>query len=99
MKYFKLLLAAVAAMVTLGVQAQSWVASEVGAGNFHLYNVGTDKFLTRGNGWGTQASVGANALTLIVEEYNGAYKLRTNVNGDGKISTADIQVIINEMKK
>ena len=80
----KTVLAAFAAMVTLGVNAQSWVASEVGAGNFHLYNVGKGQFLTRGNGWQTQASTGFNALTLIVEEYNGAYKLRTNVNGDGK---------------
>ena len=73
-----------AALVTMGVQAQSWVASEVGAGNFYLYNVGKGQFLTRGNGWGTQASTGFNALTLTVEEYDGAYKLRTNVNGSGK---------------
>ena len=73
-----------AALVTMGVQAQSWVASEVGAGNYYLYNVGKGQFLTRGNGWGTQASTGFNALTLTVEEYDGAYKLRTNVNGDGK---------------
>lgn len=79
----KTVLAAFAAMVTMGVNAQSWVASEVGAGNFHLYNVGTGKFLTRGNDYQTRASIGANALTLIVEEYNGNYKLRTNVNGDG----------------
>ena len=84
MKKIKLLFAAMAAMVGLSANAQSWIASEVGAGNFHLYNIGKNQFLTRGNGWGTQASAGASALTLIVEEYNGAYKLRTNVNGDGK---------------
>ncbi|MBQ6203913.1 MAG: hypothetical protein IJK46_07455 [Prevotella sp.] len=85
MKHFRLLLTLLA--LTLGwtnVSAQSWTASEVETGNFHLYNVGKAQFLTRGNGWQTQASTGFNALTLIVEEYNGAYKLRTNVNGDGK---------------
>ena len=82
------LLLALLALFTLGwtnASAQSWTASEVGAGNFHLYNVGKGQFLTSGNAWGTQASVSANsALTVIVEEYNGAYKLRTNVNGDGR---------------
>lgn len=81
----KTVLAAFAAMVTMSVNAQTWTASEVGAGNFYLYNVGTGKFLTCGNGWGTQASVDANsALTLILEENSGAYKLRTNHGGDGK---------------
>ena len=84
MKKIKLFLAAMAAMVTMGANAQDWIASEVGAGNFHLYNVGKGQFLTRNNGWQTQASTGASALTLTVEEYDGAYKLRTNVNGDGK---------------
>lgn len=73
--------------LTLGwtnASAQTWTASEVEAGNFYLYNVGKGQFLTRGNGYGTQASTGASALTLTIEEYNGAYKLRTNVNGDGK---------------
>lgn len=79
----KTVLAAFAAMVTMGVNAQSWVASEVGTGNFHLYNIGKGQFLTRGNGYQTQASTGFNALTLIVEEYNGNYKLRTDVNGNG----------------
>ena len=69
----------------LSAKAQTWTASEVGAGNFYLYNVGKGQFLTRGNGWGTQASVSANsALSLIVEEYSGAYKLRTDINGSGK---------------
>ena len=83
MKKIKLFLAACAAMVGMGVQAQSWTASEVGEGNFYLYNVGKGQFLTRGNGYGTQASTGFNALTVTFEEYDGAYKLRNNVNGDG----------------
>lgn len=67
------------------VWAQDWTASEVGTGNYYLYNVGKGQFLTRGNGWGTQASVSANsALTVTLEEYNGAYKLRTNIQGSGR---------------
>lgn len=86
MKQFRLLLTLFALILGwTNVSGQTWTASEVGTGNFYLYNVGTGQFLTRGNGYGTQASVSANsALTLIVEEYSGAYKLRTNVNGDGK---------------
>jgi len=81
----KTFLVALATMVSLGASAQDWTASEVGAGDFFLYNVGKGQFLTRGNGWGTQASVSANsALTLTLEESNGAYKLRTNINGSGK---------------
>ena len=81
----KTVLAAFAAMVTMSVNAQTWTASEVGAGDFYLYNVGKGQFLTMGNDYGTRASVSVNsALTLTVEEYSGAYKLRTNINGSGK---------------
>lgn len=84
MKHLRLFVAAIAAVFGLSSYAQSWTASEVGAGNFYLYNVGKGQYLTRGNGYGTQASVDANnALTVTLEEYDGAYKLRNNVNGDG----------------
>lgn len=84
MKHLRLFLVAIAAVFGLGANAQSWTADEVAAGDYVLYNVGSAKFLTRGNGWGTQASVAANsALTLTLEEYDGAYKLRTNIQGSG----------------
>jgi len=84
MKHLRLFLVAIAAVFGLNANAQSWTAEEVAAGDYVLYNVGTGKFLTRGNGWGTQASVAANsALTLTLEEYDGAYKLRTNIQGSG----------------
>ena len=84
MKHLRLFLVAIATVFGLGANAQSWTAEEVAAGDFVLYNVGSAKFLTRGNGWGTQASVAANsALTLTLEEYDGAYKLRTNIQGSG----------------
>lgn len=88
MKKIKLLLAAVAAMVTMGVQAQSWTASEVGAGYYMLYNVGTGQYLTRGNGWGTQASIttaatAGNGIAVQLEAVGDDFKIRTNINADG----------------
>ena len=85
MKHLRLFLVAIATVFGLGANAQSWTAEEVAEGNFVLYNVGTGKYLTRGNGWSTQASISAKSpLTVTLEEYDGAYKLRTNVNGSGK---------------
>ena len=88
MKKLKLLMVAFLAMCGLGVQAQSWTASEVGVGEFYLYNVGTGQFFTRGNGWGTQASITTDAaapsgLKLTLEAVGTNYKLRTDVNGTG----------------
>ena len=91
MKRIKLLLAAFAAMLGLTAQAQTWTASEVGEGSFVLYNVGAGQFFTKGNAWGTQASITSGsfndaingALTLKLEKYGDNYKLRTDVNGSG----------------
>lgn len=81
----KLLIAMLSIVSVLGMKAQTWTASEVGEGTFYLYNVGKGQFLTRGNGWGTQASVSANsALTVTVEAVGTDYKLRTDINGSGK---------------
>ena len=87
MKHFRLLLTLFA--LTLGwtnVSAQTWTGSEVDEGKALLYNVGTGMYLTRGNGWNTQASIGSEraAMTVLLENYDGKYKIRTNVNGDGK---------------
>jgi hypothetical protein len=89
MKKIKLFLAAVAAMVGLSAQAQSGTASEVGAGNFMLFNVGTGEYLTRGNGWGTQASITTtgttgNGIAVTLEAVGSNYKIRTDINGSGK---------------
>ena len=84
MKHLRLFLVAIAAVFGLNANAQSWTAEEVAAGDYVLYNVGTGKFLTRGDGWGTQASISAkSALTVTLEEFDGAYKLRTNIQGSG----------------
>ena len=81
----KLLLVMAFVASIFAANAQTWTASEVGAGNFYLYNVGKGQFFTRGNGYGTQASVSEySALTVTLEEYSGDYKLRTDINGSGK---------------
>ena len=89
MKKIKLLLAAMAALVTMGVQAQSWTASEVGEGYFMLYNVGTGQYLTRGNGWGTQASITTtgttgNGIALRFAGSGSDFKMFTGINGEAK---------------
>ena len=59
--------------------AQTWIGSEVSEGYALLYNVGTGKYLTRGNGWDTQASVGGegSAMTVYLQLFDGKYKIRT----------------------
>ena len=86
MRYLKTLLVAMLAFVGTGAFAQSWTADEVGEGYFMLYNVGSGQYFTRGNGWGTQASITAsNKATMLpveVKLVNGKYFLRTAVNGN-----------------
>jgi len=57
MRKTKLLLVAFLAMLGLSSQAQTWTPAEVEEGEFLLYNVGKGQYFTRGNGWGTQASM------------------------------------------
>lgn len=70
---------ACALLISAGVQAQSWTGSEVGEGYALLYNVGTDQYFTRGNGWNTQASIGGEgaAMTVYLQAFDGKYKIRT----------------------
>ncbi len=54
------------------LMAGSWVTPEVLVGslgsvpvsgdNYYLYNTGAGQFLTKGNAWGTQASIGASGM-------------------------------------
>ena len=95
MKHLKLLIAAIAAMTSLSVSAQSWTGNDVATGDFYLYNIGQGKWLTAGNSWGTQASVHATAGFLsTLELSDGKYaikntEIRTNqkANGPGYLGT------------
>lgn len=88
MKKFKLFLAAMAALVTMGVQAQSWTGNEPAEGTFFLYNVGAAKFINNGDvkeEWGTNAYLQAGfGLDFILEAAGeNAYNLNTNVSNGG----------------
>ena len=74
----KLFLVAVAAMVGLSLNAQSWTPQAPADGDFYLYNVGTGKFLSCGEDWGTHAVVGNGALKFtLANNGSGAYTLFT----------------------
>ena len=52
----------------IGAKAQSWTASAPVAGEFYIYNVGANRFLTSGTNWGSHATLdphGAMALALV----------------------------------
>lgn len=83
MKQFRLLLTLLALFTGVGtLSAQTWTASEVGEGYALLYNVGTGQYFTRGNGYNTQASIGAEGAAMIVElkAVGEKYFIRTGVN-------------------
>ena len=67
----------------LSMNAQSWTSSEVAPGFYTLYNVGTGQYFTKGNGWGTQASITGNENTCVavelIQEGNDWF-IRTGVN-------------------
>ena len=73
---------------SISVSAQSWSAATVGTGKYALYNLGSGQYFTRGNGWGTQASITssgnqADAMPIVLEAVGDNFKLRTDVNGSG----------------
>ncbi len=79
MKKIKLLLAAFAAMVTMGVHAQGWTAQVPSDGDFYLYNVGAGKFLSCGSEyWGTKACIDNGGLKFtLANNGSGVYTLYT----------------------
>ena len=88
MKKFKLFLAALAAMVGLSANAQTWTGNAPTEGTFFLYNVGAAKFLNNGDPnseWGTNAYLQTGFGMDIVLEAAGenAYNLNTNVSNGG----------------
>ena len=69
MKKIKLFLAAIAAMVGLSAQAQSWTSpgsDPVSGSTYYLYNVGAARFVTAANSWGTQMSITGTDDGLLI---------------------------------
>lgn len=88
MKKIKLFLAAIAAIVGLGVNAQTWTGNAVANGTFYLYNVGAQKFLNNGDplqSWGTNAylQAGFGMDIAFAEVSEGVYTLDTNISNGG----------------
>ena len=88
MKKIKLLLAAMAAMVTMSVNAQTWTGNAVADGTFYLYNVAAQKFLNNGDplqNWGTNAylQAGFGLDVVIAEAGEGVYTIDTNISNGG----------------
>ena len=76
MKKIKLFLAAVAAMVGLSVQAQSWTApgsDPVSGQEYYIMNLGVGQFLTGANSWGTQISMTTEGTGLRVRLEQGTF--------------------------
>ena len=87
MKKIRLFLAAMAAMVGLGANAQDWTPSSMGAGLYVLYNVGSGQFFTKGNDWGTRASITSDAsensaMQVEIVLVGGKAQIRTSGNKD-----------------
>ncbi len=87
----KLLTLAAAALMGLGsVNAQGWTASEVGEGNFYLYNVGAQAYLTNGACWGTHSALNSEGFVVnIASVSDGVYTIGTNSKYSGKFFTAN----------
>lgn len=91
MKKIKLLLAAMAAMVSLGVNAQSWVAptitgeDPVSGGQYKIKNVGAGTFLDMGKAWfswSTTAILSENGINFTVNADGNNWKfIRTGTQG------------------
>jgi len=85
MKKIKLLLAAIAAMVGLGANAQAsfnhtyTVGVEPAAGgDYFLYNIGTGQFLTNGLNYGTRATVDNSGRVLTLNTATNGFSIRTD---------------------
>ncbi|MCR5129880.1 MAG: FIVAR domain-containing protein [Prevotella sp.] len=85
MRYLKTLLVSLLALVGTSAFAQTWTGNEVADGTFYLYNVGTGKWLTGGNNWGTKASLtetGGYDVDLALS--SGAYTIKTKTRTNNK---------------
>ena len=68
--------------------AQTWTASEVGAGDFYLYNVEANKYLSNGNSWGTHAALSTEGFIVNLAKVNdNVYTIGTNSKYVGRFFT------------
>ena len=88
MKHLRLFLVAIATVFGLGASAQTLVGDDVAEGDFFLYNVGAQKYLSAGDysaGWGTNAFLTEQA-TLdfgVAKAGEGAYSLNSRHSNGG----------------
>lgn len=88
MKHLRLFLVAVATVFGLGASAQTLKGDEVATGDFFLYNVGAQKYLSAGDfsvNWGTNAFLTEQA-TLdfgVATAAEGAYSLNSRHSNGG----------------
>ncbi len=82
MKKIKLLLAAVAAMFSLSVNAQT--AADFADGKYVFQNIGSGRYFGPGNSWGTQASlIEFSHYNTLAKLSNGAYTIESQVSNGG----------------
>lgn len=77
MKKLKLFLAACAAMVTMGVQAQTSPTAgvEVAPGDYYIYNIGSGMYMSKGSSYGTHATVDGAGCVITISGTTDAYAL------------------------
>ena len=82
MKRIRLLLAAVAAMVGLSVNAQN--PADYANGKYVFQNIGSGRYLGPGNSWGTQASlIQFSHYNTLAKLSDGVYTIESQVNNGG----------------
>ena len=81
----KLLTLTAALLCAVAMWAQSWTGNAPAAGDFYLYNVGREQFLTSGNWWGTHAALDTDGMKLTFARISdGVYTLSTATGFAGK---------------
>ena len=77
----KLFLLLCALLTSVGMWAQGWTASEVGVGDYYLYNVGSEAYVVQGASWNTHAALNNNdAIEFTISEpESGKYVLDSKI--------------------
>ena len=75
--------------VMSNIQSQSWVGEELTDGDFYLYNVGSQNYMTAGNNWGTRASLGPDGYTLSLITTGTTTTISTNKYYSNKFLGSD----------